>query len=254
MAMVDHAVEAHDRPALPALASAAMASVPLAIALLAGDASAQAATDVMDALQLALLLEHLESDFYSRGVNAAGLIPAADRTVFTTIAAHETAHVVALQAMIQGRGGTPVPKPAFDYTARGALPGFAFLATQYDTFRSLAQAFEDLGVRAYKGQVVRLINDKRALTFALAIHSVEARHAAEVRRLRGDRSWITGNSRGTLPAFAQPVYDGEENITQGVVNVTSLPGSVGGSGGATQAFDEPLTRAQALAILAPFLA
>ncbi len=210
----------------------------------------QTADDALDALQFALLLEHLESDFYARGLAAAGLIPAGDRIVFTTIAAHEAAHVTALQALIVSRGGTPAGKPAFDYTAKGALPGFAFLPTQYDTFRSLAQAFEDLGVRAYKGQAIRLIADETALTAALAIHSVEARHAAAIRRLRGEKGWITGNNRGTLPAFLQPIYAGEDNTTQGTVVITSLPGS---TTGATDAFDEPLTKADVTAIVTPFL-
>lgn len=211
----------------------------------------QTANDVLDALQFALLLEYLESDFYARGLAAAGLIPASDRLVFTTIAAHEATHVTALQAMIVSRGGTPAGKPAFDYTAKGALPGFAFLPTQYDTFRSVAQAFEDLGVRAYKGQAIRLIADETALTAALAIHSVEARHAAEIRRLRGERGWITGSSRGTLPAFLQPIYAGEDNTTQGAVVITSLPGS---ATGATAAFDEPLSKADVTAIVTLFLA
>lgn len=210
----------------------------------------QTANDVLDALQFALVLEHLESDFYARGLAAAGLIPAADRVVFTTIAAHEAAHVTALQAMIVSRGGTPVSKPAFDYTAKGALPGFAFLPSQYDTFRSVAQAFEDLGVRAYKGQAIRLIADETALTAALAIHSVEGRHAAEIRRLRGEKGWIVSNSRGTLPAFLQPIYTGEDNRTQGAVVVSSLPGS---SAAAADAFDEPLTKAEVTAILTPFI-
>lgn len=214
----------------------------------------QTANDVLDALQFALLLEHLESDFYARGLAAAGLIPAADRGVFSAIAAHESAHVAALQAMIVSRGGTPAAKPAFDYTAKGSLPGFAFLSTQYDTFKGIAQAFEDLGVRAYKGQAIRLINDETALTAALSIHSVEARHAAEVRRLRGEKGWITGNSRGTLPQFAQAIYAGEDNVTQGAVAITTLPGGIGGAAGASEAFDEPLSKADVAAIVAPFLA
>jgi rubrerythrin len=214
----------------------------------------QTPADVVDALQLALLLEYLESDFYSRGVNAAGLIPAADATIFSTIASHESAHVSALQGLIQARGATPIAKPSFDYTAKGALPGFAFLPTQYTTFQALAQAFEDLGVRAYKGQAARLMNDKAALTAALAIHSVEARHASEVRRLRGLKGWITNASRDALPAFMQPIYDGEDNVTQGTVDVTSIAASFGGAASATEAFDEPLSKGQVMAIVTPFLA
>jgi hypothetical protein len=52
----------------------------------------------------------------------------------------------------------------------------------YAQFLALAQAFEDTGVRAYKGQAANLISTD-LLTAALQIH-VEARHASEVRRLR----------------------------------------------------------------------
>ena len=46
------------------------------------------------------------------------------------------------------------------------------------------------------------------LTTALQIHSVEARHASEVRRLRGQKGWITGNQTD-VPQL-QPVYAGED--------------------------------------------
>lgn len=234
----------------------ALGSVPIALGALARDVYAQTPSDVLDVLQFALLLEHLEADFYARGMAAAGLIPAADRTLFGTIANHETVHVQALQAVISQKGATPGAKPAFDYTAKGALAGFNFGAGQYETFKALAMAFEDTGVRAYKGQAGRLINDKAALNAALSIHSVEARHAAQVRRLRGKKGWISGNSRDDLPAFTQGIYDGEDTIMQGGASLSALPG-FGANGGATagsEAFDEPLTKAQVTAIVTPFLA
>jgi Ferritin-like domain len=209
--------------------------------------------DVLDVLQFALLLEYLEADFYVRGLNATDLIPVTDRTVYATISAHESAHVSTLQALIQGKGATPRTKPVFDYTAKGALPGFDFLATQYPTFTMLAQAFEDTGVRAYKGQASRLIDDKAVLTTALTIHSVEARHACEVRRLRGKKGWITGKSRDDLPDFMQAIYDGEETTMQNAVDVASFAADFGGAPAASAAFDEPLTMAQVLALLTPFL-
>lgn len=234
----------------------ALGSIPIALGALARDVYGQAPSDVMDVLQFALLLEHLESEFYVRGLAGSGLIDAADRTIFQTISSHETTHVTALQGLITGKGGTPNAKPAFDFTAKGAVAGFTFSAGQYDTFKALAQAFEDTGVRAYKGQAPRLINDKAVLTAALTIHSVEARHASEVRRLRGVKGWITGSGRDGLPAFTQGIYDGEENAVQAGVTLSSLPGATsnGGTNGATEAFDEPLTKAQVTAIVTPFLA
>ena len=72
--------------------------------------------------------------------------------------------MTALSTLITGKGATPRTRPSFDFTAKGNVPSFAFLSTQYATFTMLAQAFEDTGVRAYKGQAGRLIGDKPALT------------------------------------------------------------------------------------------
>ncbi|MGI8496648.1 MAG: ferritin-like domain-containing protein [Gemmatimonadaceae bacterium] len=237
-------------------AALALGSIPIALGALSKDVFGQTPTDVLDVLQFALLLEYLEAEFYSRGVAATGLIPSTDLTIFQTISTHETAHVAALQGLITGKGATPNPKPAFDFTAKGNVAGFAFLPTQYETFKVLAHAFEDTGVRAYKGQAGRLINDKPILTAALTIHAIEARHASEVRRLRGKKGWITGNSRDDLPAFTQGIYDGEDNTQQGTVNVATLAltAANGGVGAATEAFDEMLTKAQVTAIITPFLA
>jgi hypothetical protein len=211
------------------------------------------AADVVDSLRLLLLIAYLQSELYTRASTATGFIPTAERTVFDALRSHEAAHIATLTPLITSRGGVPPTRPTIDFTGKGAVPGFAFAATQYDTFRMLAQAFEDLGVRAYKGQVQALLADKAALTYALALHAVEARHAAEVRLLRGKKPWITGSSADDLPAFAQAIYAGEEVTTQGSVNVASALGSNGGATAAAQAFDEPLTTAQVTAIITPFI-
>lgn len=233
----------------------ALGSIPIALGALAKDVYAQTPSDVNDVLQFALLLEYLESDFYTRAVSATGMIPAATSVVFQTIRDHENTHVAALQATLTGRGVTPRTKPTFDYTAKGNVPGFNFGAAQYSTFLALAQAFEDTGVRAYKGQAGRLINDKAVLNAALSIHSVEARHASEVRRINGQKGWITNASNAPLPAFTQAIYNGEDNTTQAGVAITglSLASDNGGVNAATEAFDEPLTMAQVTAIVTPFL-
>lgn len=233
----------------------ALGSVPIAIGALAKEAYGQAPSDVLDVLQFALLLERLEADFYTKGVAASGLIPAADLPIFQAIKDHEVAHVAALTSLVTQKGGSPGTAPTFDYTAKGNVAGFNFGPTQYETFKVLAHAFEDTGVRAYKGQAGRLINDKAVLTAALTIHSVEARHASEIRRLRGKKAWITGSSRDDLPAFTQGIYDGEDNTTHAGVNfATSLGTSAnGGVDALTAAFDEPLTKAQVTAIITPFL-
>jgi hypothetical protein len=103
----------------------------------------------------------------------------------------------------------------------------------------LSQGFEDTGVRAYKGQAAALMANDAVLTTALQIHSVEARHASAVRRLRGQKGWITGNQTDIAPLA--PVYAGEE-VGQGVTSTASA-----------EAFDEPLTTDQVLAIANLFI-
>jgi hypothetical protein len=51
-------------------------------------------------------------------------------------------------------------------------------------FLKTAVAFEDLGAAAYKGQATR-VDSPALLAAAIAIHSVEARHAAWMRYLAG---------------------------------------------------------------------
>lgn len=237
----------------PLGAALAIGSVPIALAALSKDVGAQSASDVLDALQFALVLEYLEAEFYILGTDAVGLIPAADRTIFATIREHETVHYKTLETIISGRGATPGPKPKFDFTAKGAVPN-PFLPGNYAVFLQLAMAFEDTGVRAYKGQAGRLINDKAILTAALTIHSVEARHASMVRRLRGKKGWIVGNSREDLPAFTQGIYNGEDNTVHAGANAAALGTGNGGINAVTEAFDEPLTKAEVTAIITPFLA
>ena len=219
----------------------------------ASSATAQAPADVVEALQTCLMVAQLQSDLYRRGLAVSGLVPTADVSVFTTTGSHEASHVSTLQSLISSRGAVPRSAPAFDYAAKGNLPGFAFLPAQYATFAMLAQALEDLGVRTWLGQLATLVQDKAALASGLSMHAVQARHAAEVRRLRGKKGWVTSNNRDDLPDFMQVVYDGEDKTLQGSVNALSLAAEVGGSTTATEAFDEPLTTARTTAFLALFL-
>jgi hypothetical protein len=209
--------------------------------------------DVLDSLLLLQQLAYLQSDLYSRALAVPDLIPAVDVSVFQTLSNQETEHIGTLSALITTRLGTPAARPTFDFTGKGAVPDFAFAAAQYETFRMLAQAFEDLGVRAYKGQLQALQSDTAALTFALALHSVEGRHASEIRRIRGKKGWITGDSADDLPPFAGAIYAGENVTVQGTVDVASALGATGGADAASQAFDEPLTTAQVTAIITPFI-
>jgi hypothetical protein len=210
--------------------------------------------DPVDALQLLLQVAYLQSELYSRALADPAFVPASDAAVIGTLSQQEVAHVSTLSSLITERGGVAAARPAFDFTAKGAIPGFAFAADQYATFTMLAQAAEDLGVRAYKGQLPALVTDLPALVAILAIHSVEGRHASEVRRLRGKKSWITGDSRDDLPDVLQPVYDGEANVVVGTIDAGAIASASGGAATASEALDEPLDASQAGAIVALFVA
>jgi Ferritin-like domain len=231
----------------------AVAAVPATLLGILPTKSFARTNDIPGVLNFALTLEYLEQEFYILGISS-GVIPSADRTIFQQISKHETAHVTFLTNTINSLGVTPVRKPTFDFTAKGAFNPFVV----YADFLALSQAFEDTGVRAYKGQAGNLMGNKTILTAALQIHSVEARHASEVRRLRkkngldtNNKAWISGNSRGTLPAATQAVYDGDDNVTQAGLNATLIT-SVDATA-VQQAFDEALTDVQVNAIASLFI-
>lgn len=241
---------------------AAMAAVPFGLASTKANAMFQdSGNAAVDALQLALTLEYLEAEFYRLALDSGVLPSGRPETVYMQIYKHEDAHVEFLKAGLEGAGATPVSMPNFDFTAGGAFDPFndngIGEATAYAQLLALAQAFEDTGVRAYKGQAGNLMGTP-FLEPALQIHSVEARHASEIRRIRGLEGWITGSMRGDgMPEATQPVYDGEENVMQGGVDVTTLDfanpivGDV--TEAVTQAFDEPITAETATAIASLFI-
>jgi hypothetical protein len=210
---------------------------------------------VVDTLNFALLLEYLERDFYRMGLNS-GIIPMADRDAIITITKHEAQHVDFLNAAL---GRAAIPRPArYDFTAGGAFPT---VFSNYQTFLAVANALEDTGVRAYKGQVGNLVSNKDVLTAALRIHSVEARHVAGIRRLRGiDSVYASASFTYGVPAA---VYAGEDFYTQGGVDVLGvsdakimLPQNQRTAEKlqiVRESFDEPLLKEQVLAIAGPFL-
>ncbi len=163
-----------------------LATPPLVLAAASRQAFGQALPqNVVDVLLFALTLEHIEDAFY-RSAFDAGIIPDQYRDVFNYIVVHESAHV----ALLSGALGTAaIPRPQLDFTAGGKYPD---VFSNFDTFTTLAKTFEDLGVAAYKGQAGNLIGSDDILTVALQIHSVEARHAAEVRRIRNESPWDGG--------------------------------------------------------------
>jgi len=262
--IVARVADSHDeirrgRSTTPLVAAGlAAASIPVAFAVLATDAFAQGAlpTAVVNVLNFALTLEYLESTFYNMGLAASSLIATADLPVFQQIALHENDHVALLQAAL---GSSAVTSPTFDFSGgSGSGTGpFGNPFADYATFKALSQAFEDTGVRAYKGQVTALqaAAVPSVLTTALQIHSVEARHASMVRRLRGafadtapNKGWIT--LAETDIAGTSATYAGEDNTTQASINLTSLGYT---SIVCSEAFDETLTMSAVLAIAGQFI-
>jgi hypothetical protein len=144
-----------------------------AVLLGVGAAPARAATDHRDdaILNYALTLEYIQAAFYTEvermGVLSGGLAKQAH-----VVGEHERAHVKAFRKVL---GAKAVKRPRFDFRGATESP---------ERFRRTAVAFEDLAVAAYKGQAP-LIQRRAYLVPALAIHTVEARHAAWIRRLAG---------------------------------------------------------------------
>ena len=222
----------------------AVAAVPVLFASSIKKSYAGSKETIPQVLNYALTLEYLEDEFYRTALEKSSLIPADRKAIFQQISKHEASHVAFLKTALGSLSATPVAKPTFDFTAGGA---YADVFSNYQTFLALSQAFEDTGVRAYKGRAAELMSSDAVLTAALQIHSVEARHASMVRRLRAEKGWITGNNASGLPAA---IYAGEDNVTQGGANVTSLGYS---ADIVTQAFDEPLTPENVLAIANLFI-
>ena len=230
----------------------AAAAAPAILAGSLNKAYAQSA-DAVAVLQFALKLEYLESEFYELGNKKAGLIPDMYKDVFYTIGEHEKDHVTFLLTALKDAAE---PKPAFDFTAGGAFSPW----TKFDDFVFLSHAFEDTGVRAYKGQAGKLINDDAILEAALQIHSAEARHAAisrnilsKIRNNAAIKPCIT-NSEGS-PA---PVYAGDDVVVQLGVNILDLDLSMIPEPmrfkAISESFDEPLTKEEVFAIVTPFIA
>ncbi|QQL48378.1 ferritin-like domain-containing protein [Mucilaginibacter ginkgonis] len=251
----------------------AAAAAPFAFTTLFKKAYGQTATrSVTDVLNFALTLEYLESYFYNQGLAQANLIPSADKTsYFNTIAAHENQHVAFLKGVLSSAA---IPSPAFDLTAKGTFPD---VLTNYNTFLNVSLAFEDTGVRAYKGQAGFLLGNQVALTAALQIHSVEGRHASAIRYLIKQKGinikpWISGtaangNDTGVAAANANygpgspaASFPSESNTVQAGVDLTTLPGytnltqtSTTKFSVAVEAYDEPLDTATVLAVVGPFI-
>lgn len=143
------------------------------LAAASAPAEAQSGRQDVAILNFALSLEYLQAAFYTE-VERIGSLRGRLKEQAETVGAHERAHVAAFRETL---GSRAIARPRFDF--RGATE-------DSDRFRRTAVAFEDLSVAAYKGQAPR-IRAREYLVPALAVHAVEARHAAWIRRLAGEQ-------------------------------------------------------------------
>jgi rubrerythrin len=116
-------------------------------------------------LNYALTLEYLETEFYAK-VIAAKLFSGKVGALVKSFGAQEASHVVAIKGAVEKLGGTPAAKPEGKFPIMNA-----------NQVAELAYTVENLGAAAYLGQAAN-IQSPEVLASALAIHSVEARHAA----------------------------------------------------------------------------
>jgi rubrerythrin len=246
------------------------AALPLAVGAIFNKAYAQTQVglSVVDVLNFALRLEYLESIFYQQRSGLTSLSPT-NSAALSQIATDEANHVTFLRTVITSLGGTPVTAPTaatFDFTAgKGSGTGpFSGYTTNANTYLALAQAFEDLGVRAYKGAapLTSVMANKTVLTAALNIHSIEARHASQIRAMRRalatsgstlpsqgvpaspydakPKSWVSGTDNGgPAPMFTAPVY-GAGNDTGSATYGAS--GGTGTAAGVTFASESSATQ------------
>jgi hypothetical protein len=143
----------------------------VALGLGAGTARAKTAKSDVTILNFALALEYLQAAFYTEAERVGALRGGlADQA--RVVGSHERAHVAAFRAVL---GHAAIKEPHFNFHG---------VTENAKSFRATAVAFEDLAVGAYKEQLPSIRSDEY-LAAAVSIHSVEARHAAWIRRLAG---------------------------------------------------------------------
>jgi rubrerythrin len=151
-------------------------------------------------LNYALTLEYLETAFYADVVKS-GLFKGAELETIRKFGAEEAEHVQALTAAVKQLGGKPAPEPKAKFPLESAK-----------SVLELAGTVENLGAAAYLGQAAN-IKSPEVLASALAIHSVEGRHAAVLNTLLGEP--ITPDGAFAKPADVKTVLKSVEPFLVG---------------------------------------
>jgi ferritin-like protein len=165
-----------------------------------GGETAQFGKGDIGILNYALTLEYLETAFYADVVKS-GLFKGAELETIRKFGSEEAEHVAALTAAVKQMGGKPAPEPKTEFPLKGAK-----------SVLELAGTVENLGAAAYLGQAAN-IKSPEVLASALAIHSVEGRHAAALNTLLGKS--ITPDGAFAKPATADEVLKSVEPFIVG---------------------------------------
>jgi rubrerythrin len=151
-------------------------------------------------LNYALTLEYLETAFYA-DVAKSGLFKGSDLETIRKFGREEAEHVQALTQAVKSLGGKPAPEPKAEFPLKSAK-----------AVLELAATVENLGAAAYLGQAAN-IESPEVLASALAIHSVEGRHAAALNTLLGKT--ITPDGAFGKPADVKTVLESVEPFIVG---------------------------------------
>jgi hypothetical protein len=151
-------------------------------------------------LNYALTLEYLETAFYADVVKS-GLFKGSDLETIRQFGREEAEHVQALTAAVKSLGGKPAPEPKTEFPLKSAK-----------SVLELAGTVENLGAAAYLGQAAN-IESPEVLASALAIHSVEGRHAATLNTLLGES--VTPDGAFAVPADVKTVLESVEPFIVG---------------------------------------
>ena len=145
----------------------------------------------------ALTLEYLETEFYEK-VIASGFFNGATASLIKSFGEQEKTHVEALKGAVTKLGGTPAAQPMGKFPIENA-----------NQVAELAYTVENLGAAAYLGQAPKIQNAE-LLAAALAIHTVEARHAATLGTLV--KKSLTPDGAFAKPADMSTVLSGSQTL------------------------------------------
>jgi rubrerythrin len=160
------------------------------------NSTSSSATGDIAILNYALTLEYLEREFYAKVV-ASGLFSGKVAGLIKDFGSQEATHVEALKGAVSKMGGTPVANPNGKFPIENA-----------NQVAQLAYTVENLGAAAYLGQAPN-IQSPEVLATALAIHTVEARHAATLgtlvkKSLTPDGAFAKPDDMSTVLAAVKP--------------------------------------------------